>query len=100
MYGMTAKCLNAITDGVAQAGGTTKSFNLSEAAPVDVLTALVDAPALIVGVPTYEHEVFPKVADFVNLLKVKKFSNRYAGVFGSFGWSGEATKKAAAELSV
>jgi flavorubredoxin len=99
MYGMTAKCLNAIADGVTQAGGTTKNFNLSETPPVDALTALVDAPALIIGVPTYEHELFPKVADFINLLKVKKFSKRHASVFGSFGWSGEATKKAAAELS-
>ncbi len=99
MYGMSAKCLNAIADGVTQAGGTTKTFNLSETAPVDALTALVDAPALIVGVPTYEHELFPKVADFINLLKVKKFSNRQASVFGSFGWSGEATRKAAVELS-
>lgn len=99
MYGMTAKCLNAIAEGVTQAGGTTKNFNLSETAPIDALTALVNAPALIVGVPTYEHELFPKVADFMNLLKVKKFSNRHASVFGSFGWSGEATKKAAAELS-
>ena len=72
MYGFTAKALNAITEGVAQAGGTTKSFNLSEVAPVDVLTDLVEAPALIVGVPTYEHEMFPKVADFINLLKVQK----------------------------
>jgi flavorubredoxin len=99
MYGFTAKALNAITEGVAQAGGTTKSFNLSEVAPVDVLTDLVEAPALIVGVPTYEHEMFPKVADFLNLLKFKKFSNRCAGVFGSFGWSGEATRKATAELA-
>ena len=99
MYGMTAKCLGAIADGVAQSGGTTISFNLSEVPLVDPLTALVEAPALIVGVPTYEHEIFPKVVDFMNLLRVKKFSNRYAGVFGSFGWSGEAARKTAAELA-
>ncbi len=99
MYGFTAKALSAIVDGIAQAGGTTKSFNLSEDAPVDVITALVEAPALIIGVPTYEHEIFPKVADFISLLKVKKFSNRCAGVFGSFGWSGEATSKAATDLT-
>jgi anaerobic nitric oxide reductase flavorubredoxin len=99
MYGFTAKALGAIADGIAQVGGTVKSFNLSETAPVDVLTALVEAPALIIGVPTYEHEIFPKVADFINLLRVKKFTGRYAGVFGSFGWSGEATKKATSELT-
>lgn len=99
MYGMTAKCLNAITEGVKEAGGTVHSFNLSETLPVDALTALVEAPALIVGSPTYEHEVFPKVTDFMNMLKVKKFSTRCAAVFGSFGWSGEATRKLSAELT-
>jgi anaerobic nitric oxide reductase flavorubredoxin len=99
MYGMTAKCLNAIVEGVKEAGGMVLSFNLSEDTAVDALTALVEAPALIVGSPTYEHEVFPKVVDFLNLLKTKKFSNRCAGVFGSFGWSGEATRKLSAELT-
>jgi flavorubredoxin len=82
-----------------EAGGTVLSFNLSEETAVDALTALVEAPALIVGSPTYEHEIFPKVVDFLNLLKTKKFSNRCASVFGSFGWSGEATRKLSVELT-
>jgi flavorubredoxin len=99
MYGMTAKCLNAIVEGVNEAGGKVVSFNLSEDDAIDALAALVEAPALIVGSPTYEREVFPKIVDFLNLLKTKKFSNRCAGVFGSFGWSGEATRKLSAELT-
>jgi flavorubredoxin len=99
MYGLTAKCLSALEKGVAEAGGSVISFNLSEADPVDALTALVESPAIVVASPTYEHEVFPKVADFVNLLRVKKFSDRCASVFGSFGWSGEATRKLASELA-
>ena len=99
MYGMTEKCLSSIVEGVEEAGGTVLHFNLSEDTAVDALTALVEAPALIVGSPTYEHEIFPKMADFLNLLKTKKFSNRSASVFGSFGWSGEATRKISAELT-
>jgi anaerobic nitric oxide reductase flavorubredoxin len=99
MYGMTAKCINSIVKGVNEVKGKVLSFNLSEVNAVDVLSALVEAPALIVGSPTYEREVFPKVVDFLNLLRTKKFSNRYAGVFGSFGWSGEATRKVSAELT-
>jgi flavorubredoxin len=100
MYGLTAKCLDALEAGVKEAGGTVQRFNLSEVDVVNALTALVEAPALIVGSPTYEHEVFPKVADFMNLLRTKKFSDRCAAVFGSFGWSGEATRKLASELAV
>lgn len=99
MYGNTSKCLNAIVEGVREAGGSVFSFNLSEDTAVETLTALVEAPALIVGSPTYEHEIFPKVVDFLNLLKTKKYSNRYASVFGSFGWSGEATRKISLELT-
>jgi flavorubredoxin len=99
MYGFTAKCLDAIAGGVAEAGGEVRVFNLSETKLVDTLTALVEAPAVIVGSSTYEHEIFPKVSDFVNLLRVKKFSNRCAATFGSFGWSGEATRKLDAELT-
>ncbi|MGD6852034.1 MAG: FprA family A-type flavoprotein [Candidatus Bathyarchaeia archaeon] len=99
MYGLTAKCLDAIEEGIWEAGGKMHAFNISEVKPVDALTALVEAPALIIGSSTYEHEVFPKIADFVNLLRVKKYSGRCASVFGSFGWSGEATRKLAAELT-
>ena len=99
MYGMTAKCLDSVAKGVIEAGGTIQLFNLSEAKTVDVLTALVESPVLLIGSSTYEHEVFPKVVDFINMLRVKKFSNRFAGTFGSFGWSGEATKKIAADLT-
>jgi len=99
MYGMTAKCLDAIVKGVGEVEGTVLSFNLSNDTAVDALTALVEAPALIIGSPTYEHEIFPKVVDFLNLLKTKKFSNRCAGIFGSFGWSGEAMHKLSVELT-
>jgi anaerobic nitric oxide reductase flavorubredoxin len=99
MYGMTAKCLEAIEQGIKEAGAEMLSFNLSNDKDVDALTALVEAPAIVVGSSTYEHEVFPKVTDFLNLLKIKGFSNRCAGVFGSFGWSGEATRKLELELT-
>jgi len=99
MYGMTAKCLDAIGKGVGEVGGRVLSFNLSKDTAVDALTALVEAPALIIGSPTYEHEIFPKVVDFLNLLKTKKFSNRCASRFGSFGWSGEAMRKLSDELT-
>jgi flavorubredoxin len=99
MYGFTAKCVDAIASGIAEAGGEVRVFNVSETKLVDALTALVEAPALFIGSSTYEHEVFPKVVDFVNLLRVKKFSNRCVATFGSFGWSGEATRKLAVELA-
>ena len=99
MYGMTAKCIEPIMEAVREAGGQAIAFCLSEKTATEVITQLIDSPALIIGCPTYEHEVFPKIKQFLDILQVKKFSNRYAAVFGSFSWSGEATGKTAEQLT-
>jgi len=98
MYGMTAKLVKAITEGIEEAKGQAVAFDLSHQVPVDVLTEVLDAPALMIGSPTYEHEIFPKVKQFINLLELKKLSDRHVGVFGSYSWSGEATRKLAEQL--
>jgi anaerobic nitric oxide reductase flavorubredoxin len=99
MYGMTAKLVEAVVEGIEEAGGHAVVFDLSEEAPVDVLAALLDAPALMIGSPTYERDAFPKVKQFLNLMEMKKLSDRFVGLFGSFGWSGEATRKLSEQLS-
>jgi flavorubredoxin len=98
MYGMTAKFVEAIVKGVEEAGGQAVTFDLSKSTPIDALTAVLDAPALMIGTPTYERELFPKVKHFLNFLELKKLSDRYVAVYGSFGWSGEATRKLAEQL--
>lgn len=98
MYGMTAKCVQPVVEAVKEAGGQAVAFNLSESSISEVLAELVDAPVLIIGCPTYEHEIFPKIQQFIDVLRVKKFSNRYATVFGSFSWSGEASRKLTSQL--
>lgn len=99
MYDMTASCVGPVLEAIKEAGGQAVSFDLSEEAIVDVIAELPDASALIVGCPTYEHEVFPKVRDFLNILQVKKFSGLFTGVFGSFSWSGEAIAKVYEQLT-
>ncbi|MDQ1281183.1 MAG: hypothetical protein QG670_2447 [Thermoproteota archaeon] len=100
MYGMTAKFVEPIIEGIEEAGGKAITFNLSEKPPIDVLAEMLDAPALLIGTPTYEREIFPKVKQLLNLLELKKLSDRSVGVFGSFGWSGEAPRKLAEQLAV
>ncbi len=99
MYGMTGKFVEAIVEGVEEAGGKAVVFDLSENVAVDVLTDVLDAPALMIGSPTYEHHMFPKVKQFLSLLELKKLTDRSVGVFGSYGWSGEATRKVAEQLA-
>jgi len=99
MYGMTAKFVYAVVEGVEEAGGEAVVFDLSENVPIDVLTEVLDAPGLMIGSSTYEHHIFPKVKQFLNLLELKKLTDRSVGVFGSFGWSGEATRRVAEQLA-
>ncbi len=93
MYGMTEECASAIAKGIKKAGGDPLAYNLSERKYIDALASIVEAPAIIVGSSTYEHEIFPKVKDFLNLIRTKKFSHRLAAVFGSFSWKWRSHKK-------
>lgn len=99
MYGMTTKFVKSIVEGIEEARGKALVYDLTGNAPVEVLAAVVDAPALMIGTPTYEHDLFPRVKNFLNLLETKKLSDKFVGVFGSFGWSGEATKKLTEQLN-
>jgi flavorubredoxin len=99
MYGMTAKLVQAIIEGIKEANGQTITFDLSHQPHIDALTEVLDAPALMIGTPTYEHEIFPKVKQFTNLLELKKLTDRHVAVFGSYSWSGEATRKLTEQLA-
>ncbi|WP_309491965.1 FprA family A-type flavoprotein [Candidatus Hecatella orcuttiae] len=99
MYGTTFKLVEALVEGVEEAGGEAVVCNLVEDAPAKTLGALLDAPALIVGTPTYEHGLFPPVAHFLRLLESKKLTGRVAGAFGSFGWSRGGVKKLVERLN-
>jgi len=63
-----------------------------------VMTAVFDARAVIVGSPTLNNGLFPTLGDFLTYFKGLKPKNKLAAVFGSFGWSGEATKLIRDEL--
>ncbi|MFH1676787.1 MAG: FprA family A-type flavoprotein, partial [bacterium] len=47
----------------------------------------------IVGSPTLNGNMFPTVSDLLTYIRGLKPSNLIGGVFGSFGWSGEALKQ-------
>jgi len=99
MYGMTAKFVDAVVEGVEEVGGRAVVFDLSENVPVGVLTEVLDAPSLMIGSSTYEHHIFPKVKQFLDFLELKKLTGRSVGVFGSFGWSGEVTRRVLEQLA-
>lgn len=103
MWQSTAKMAKAIGEGLASGGTEVKVMPLRACHRSDVATEILDAGAVLVGSPTLNNNVFPTVADVLTYLKGLKPKNLIGGVFGSYGWSGEATKlieKALAEMKV
>ncbi|MBN2379673.1 flavodoxin domain-containing protein [candidate division WOR-3 bacterium] len=99
MWHTTQHMADAIADGVRESGCRAKVLPLSGAHRSDIATEILEAGALIVGSPTINNQMFPSLADALTYLKGLKPRNLLGGVFGSFGWSGEACKHLTAYLT-
>jgi len=93
MWESTAKMAHAIAEGVTAGGATPLVLKLRANHRSDIVTHLLDAGALIVGSPTINNTLFPTVADFLAYARGLKPRNLVGAAFGSYGWSGEATRQ-------
>ena len=62
----------------------------------DIGFILADAwksAGIVLGMPTYEYQMFPPMAHVIDDFNRKKVQNKKAFRFGSFGWSGGAEKE-------
>jgi flavorubredoxin len=92
MWQSTEKMARAACDGLVEGGATVQLMPLAGSHRSDVATEILDAGALLVGSPTMNNQMYPTVADAMTYLKGIKRLNLVGGAFGSFGWSGQATK--------
>ncbi|MCK5785919.1 MAG: FprA family A-type flavoprotein [Candidatus Sabulitectum sp.] len=92
MWKSTGYLADAICDGLGSEGISARVMPLESSHRSDVATAVLDVGALIVGSPTINGQMFPRVADVLTYLKGLKPKNLIGAVFGSYGWSGEAVK--------
>lgn len=92
MWESTEKMAKAILDGVTAAGVTGKLFKLSVSDRNDIMKELINAKAVIVGSPTFNNDILPNIAPFLDDLKGLKPKNRIGMSFGSYGWGGGAAK--------
>ncbi len=53
---------------------------------------------IILGFPTYDGGIFPKISFYLHLIQRKNLKNRIVGFFGSSLWSGRALNEAADSL--
>ncbi|MBC7262902.1 MAG: FprA family A-type flavoprotein [Chloroflexi bacterium] len=100
-YGNTRSLAEAIAEGLRESG---VMVNLVDLAAKDLnmslLTDMVEqAQALLVGSPTINGDAVAPVWRFLASLATIRLRGKIGGAFGSYGWSGEATKMIEDRLS-
>ncbi|MDO5037653.1 MAG: MBL fold metallo-hydrolase [Tissierellia bacterium] len=69
-----------------------KVFNVAHTDRNDLMTEVFRSKAIAVGSPTVGRDILTSVAGILHFVKELHFVGKKAGVFGSYGWSGEGNK--------
>lgn len=94
MYGHTADLAKNINNSLIETG--IKNVVIHDLSDVDASFVLRDVfkyNTLILGSPTYNSEIFPKVADLTVKLEGRLIKNKTFSCFGSYSWAGQAVKR-------
>ncbi|MEH1830861.1 MAG: diflavin flavoprotein [Nostoc sp.] len=89
-YGNTATLAQAIARGITKAGVAVESINCEFTEPEEIRAAVEKASGFIMGSPTLGGHAPTPVQTALGIVLSTATNNKLAGVFGSFGWSGEA----------
>lgn len=89
-YGNTATVANAIARGLTKSGAAVESINCEYAKSAEIQAALEKCDGFIIGSPTLGGHAPTQIQTALGIVLNTASSNKLAGVFGSFGWSGEA----------
>ena len=89
-YGSTATLAQAIARGITKAGVGVESINCEFASPDEIRAAIEKAAGIVIGSPTLGGHAPTPIQTALGIVLSSANNNKLAGVFGSFGWSGEA----------
>jgi len=92
MWHSTEKMAEAVGQGLLEKGVSVQVMDLHGWHRSDVVTELLDARGLVLGSPTLNNGMLPRMADVICYAKGLRFTGRLGAAFGSFGWGGEAVK--------
>jgi flavorubredoxin len=98
MWGSTDILAREIADGASAAGVDVMLFDIANTPLSHIARHLMNARGLLLGSPTLHHGMLYRTAALVQYVWGLKPKNKIAGVFGSYGWSGGATKQMKARL--
>ena len=89
-YGNTATVASAIAHGLVQSGVDVESINCELATTEEITTAIQACDGFIIGSPTLGGHAPTQIQTALGIILANAAKTKLAGVFGSFGWSGEA----------
>ncbi len=92
MWHSTEMMANAIGTGLKDEGITYQLLNLRFNHRSDVMREVLNASALILGSPTLNNGLLPRMAGFLMYMRGLRPTNKIGAAFGSYGWSGESIK--------
>lgn len=100
MWGATKKISHKIADDIRKISPTTRTkvLSVAEMDRNDIMTEVFKSRAIAVGSPTVGRSVITTISAWLHFLQELKFKDKVAGVFGSYGWSGEGNKVLREEL--
>jgi len=96
MYGYVEKAIKLLVDELSKNNIEVKTYAFNEKSRPhvsDILSDIVDSSALVIGVSTYEADVFPEIMNVVNLIAKKASYDKPVAVISVYGWGGVAGKK-------
>lgn len=100
MWNSTRKMAEAIASGIENIDKniTIKLINTSKDDKTMALTEVFKSKAILVGSPTVNNGYLHSIAGILEMIRGMKLKDKKASAFGSYGWSGEATKLIIEEL--
>ena len=92
MWHSTEMMAKSIAAGLLDKGISYKLLNLQVNHRSNVMCDVLEASAIILGCPTLNNGMLPRMAGFLMYMRGLRPTNKIGAAFGSFGWSGEAVK--------
>ena len=92
MWHSTEMMAKEVGAGLQDEGISFNLLNLRYNHRSDVMREVLNASAIILGCPTLNNGLLPRMAGFLMYMRGLRPTNKIGAAFGSFGWSGESVK--------
>lgn len=92
MWHSTEKMAKAVAEGLHEEGISYRLLDLRVNHRSDVMTDVLNSSAIVLGCPTLNNGLLPRMAGFLMYMRGLRPTNKIGAAFGSYGWSGESVK--------